>query len=88
MNLNNTPTVGRYLQCLGIKLHHYNEWKKAVCPFCSVKKALLIRPMSGAFKCLQCGAKGNSLIKLHMSLHALTYRQAVDQQAAMAEVSQ
>lgn len=81
------PTISRYCLSIGVKLKHYNEWKKGDhCPFCGVKLAFLIRPDSGAFKCLGCGAKGNGLIQLHMDLHGVDYGQALNQLAALAEV--
>lgn len=81
------PTVGTYCRTIGVKLKHYNEWKKGDrCPFCAVKTGFLIRPDCGAFKCLGCGAHGSGIIQLHMELHGIDYGQAVDQLVALAEV--
>lgn len=79
------PTVGQYCRAIGLRLKHFNEWKKADCPFCAFKKAFLIRPLGGAYRCTECGAHGNGLIQLHMELHGINYGQAVDQLAALAE---
>ena len=82
-------TVGQFCRANGMKLKHHNEWKKADhCPLCGVKSGFFMRPDSGAFKCLRCGAKGNSLIQLHMQLHDVSEVQARAALARMAEVQQ
>lgn len=81
------PTVGAYCRSIGLKLTHYAEWKRGKrCPFCESEKGFLIRCDSGAFKCHDCGAKGNGIIKLHMQLHGVSEVQARAELARMAEV--
>lgn len=81
------PTVGQYCRAIGLKLRHYNEWKRGDhCPFCGVKSGFLLRPDCGAFKCQQCCAKGNSLLELHRQLHGVSEVQARAALARMAEV--
>lgn len=82
------PSVGQYCRAHGMSLKHFNEWKRTWCPLCSVRNSFLIRPENGAYRCLECGAKGNSLIKLHSELHRNTPEQAMVQLARMAEVQQ
>lgn len=87
MAINKIPSVGQYCRANGMTLRHFNEWKKTDCPLCGVRSAFLIRPDSGAFKCRECGAHGNGLIKLHIELHGGTAVQARAALAKMAEVS-
>lgn len=73
------PSVGQYCRAMKMKLYHFTEWKQADCPCCCAKKAFLIRPDSGAFKCRNCGIKGGGLIILHMKLTGLSYQKACAQ---------
>lgn len=79
------PSTGAYARAIGMRLHHFNEWKKADCPFCAFKKAFLIRPLGGAYRCTACGAHGSGLIQLHAELYGLDFSTAMNELAALAD---
>lgn len=55
-------------------------WRRAVCPFhesATRSKHLAINVEIGCFKCHSCGASGGDIIKFHMLLRGLSWREAV-----------
>ena len=86
---NQLPDPRRYFRALGMELKPVNEpLHVSTCPICGFIDGMLMRPTTGAWRCTGCGSHGNGIIALHMQLHGVNYAQAVEQIAALAEVSQ
>ena len=52
-----------YFDSIGLKLIGKGEWRSALCPFHEdTRPSLRVRPESGAFRCMACGAHGGDVL--------------------------
>ena len=71
------PDAAGYFSEQGITLLGRGEWRSALCPFHEDSKpSLRVRPESGAFRCMACGAHGGDVLAFHMQRHGLDFVQA------------
>lgn len=61
------PDPLRYFARIGLTLHGAGPWRSALCPFHSDSRpSLRVRPDTGAFRCMVCGAHGGDVIAFEM----------------------
>ena len=85
-NRQNLPIVSQYFSSQNLELQGHGEWQSAVCPFHNDRKpSLRVRPESGSFKCMACGAHGGDVLAFHMQRHNLSFIQAAKDLGAWRE---
>lgn len=74
---NRLPSPVEYYNQQGLKLTGGGEWKSVVCPFHDdTRPSLRVRPDTGAFRCMACGAHGGDVLAFHMLRHGLRFIEA------------
>ena len=59
------PPAITYYEDQSLKLIGSGAWRNAICPFHEdTKPSLRVHPLSGAFACMACGAKGGDVLAL------------------------
>lgn len=72
------PNALRYFARIGLQLHGHGDWLNAICPFHpDSRPSLRVRPDTGAFRCMACGAHGGDVIAFEMLRTGKDFKSAV-----------
>ena len=73
-----------YFEHQGLRLLGRGAWRSSLCPFHpDCHPSLRINALSGAFRCMACGAKGGDVLAFHRARHGLSFVQAARDLGAM-----
>ncbi len=68
------PKPADYYAGEGVKLLGRGTWRDAICPFHQdTSPSLRVHIVTGAFRCMACGARGCDVLAFHMRRHALQF---------------
>lgn len=77
------PQVANYYHSQGIRYIGSGAWRRAKCPFHRDQGLhLLVRVENGAFRCLECQAKGGDVLAFHQQRYKLGFKAAALQLGA------
>ncbi len=74
LDKDNLPPAITYYEGQDLKLIGSGAWRNAICPFHEdTKPSLRVHPLSGAFACMACGAKGGDVLAFHQLKYSMRF---------------
>jgi hypothetical protein len=70
------PDPTAYFDTEGLSLLGSGAWRTTSCPFHGGSDSLRVNVNSGAWCCMNCGAKGGDVLAFHMRRHGLEFVEA------------
>ena len=79
------PDPVGYFDSEGVSLKGPGRWKSGACGFHGGSDSLRVNVQSGAWRCMNCGAKGGDVLAYAMHLHGLGFVEAARALGAYAD---
>ena len=79
------PDAVGYFEGEGVSLTGPGRWKSGPCRFHGGSDSLRVNVQSGAWRCMNCGAKGGDVLAYAMQLHGLDFVEAARALGAYAD---
>ncbi|MEN9903955.1 MAG: hypothetical protein RLZZ555_520 [Pseudomonadota bacterium] len=72
------PDPASYFEAQGLRLTgpRSSKWRTTACPFHGGSDSMRVNIFSGAFCCMNCGARGGDVLAFEMALHGLEFVEA------------
>jgi hypothetical protein len=82
---NQLPDAISYFEGQGLRLSGPGKWKTTACTFHGGSDSMRINTATGAFVCMNCGAKGGDVLSYHMQAHGMEFVHAARDLGAWVE---
>lgn len=81
------PDPASYFEAQGLRLTgpRSAKWRTTACPFHGGSDSMRVNIFSGAFCCMNCGARGGDVLAYEMALNGLEFVEAARQLGAWVE---
>lgn len=79
------PEPISYFESEGLKLQGRGKWRPAECRFHGGSDSMRVNVTTGAWVCMNCGAKGGDVLAYHMQAHGLEFVEACKQLGAWVD---
>lgn len=72
----NLPDAVSYYESEGLKLTSRGKWRTTECKFHGGSDSMRVNVATGAFRCMNCGARGGDVLAYHMAESGLEFVEA------------